>query len=162
MFNAFKSLKLKTTALISAVLLSAGAASLKTDAAFVGGPYPYYEGARGPVIVEGPRWAYLGQTTVDFRGEQDSIVCDPQQTWRRLQLTVSDGAVELCAMRVNFLHPRAAPYDVPVQRQVLTRDHPSIVIELPGEVRRNVTRVDFSYRAVDSTPRPTRLTVTGQ
>jgi hypothetical protein len=79
-----------------------------------------------------------------------------------LQLAVTDGAVELKAIRVNFNNPAAAPYDVPVRDYVLTPKRPAVVIELPGEPRRNIARIDFVYKAVDNSPRPTRITVLGQ
>lgn len=123
----------------------------------------------GPVVVQPPpgrpvggQWVFLGQTTVSFNAERDVIACNPQQTWKRLRLTVSDGAVELYGVTVSFLNRTAPPYNVPVQRYVLTPQNPAVVIELPGDVRRNITQIDFSYRAVDNNRRPTRLTVTAQ
>jgi hypothetical protein len=121
---------------------------------------PVIVGVAGPRV--GARWVLLGQTAVDFKGDKDSIALDPRQSWKRLELTAAEGAVELQAVRVHFNNPAAAPYDVKVNNYVLTQKNPSVVVELPGEVRRNVKQIDFVYRSVDPKVKQAKLTVTGQ
>lgn len=129
--------------------------------------YPQQPGYPPPVIppaqppVAG-RWVLLGQMLVDFKGDKDVMGVNPQYDWKRLQLTAEDGAIEVYGMRVHFANKDEKPYDVPIpQGYKLTRQNPSVIIELPKIKRRNITKIDFAYRGLNNV-RNARLTVSGQ
>jgi len=98
-------------------------------------------------------WAHLGDRTVNFHVESDSIhVGRDDGRFRSIRISVSDGDVHFIDLKVRFRNGDV--YDIPI-RSVIPAGGESRVIELPGR-RRVISDVVFHYKTVaDSSHRAT-------
>ncbi len=94
------------------------------------------------------RWELLGEQTVGFRVDTDSIVLRQNEEWfrnkayRALQFQVEGNEVHLISLRLIYLNGHAE--DVRVDR-LIPRDN-DLVVDLPGE-RSFLRQIDMRYRS---------------
>jgi hypothetical protein len=93
------------------------------------------------------RWELLGEQTVGFRVDTDSIVLRHNEEWyrnkayRALQFQVEGSDVHLISLRLIYLNGQAE--DVRVDR-LISRGN-DLVVDLPGE-RSYLRQIDMRYR----------------
>jgi hypothetical protein len=91
------------------------------------------------------RWKLLGQQTVDFRRDRDTIhLGDRAGRFRALMFKVDGAPLEVRNMVVIFGDGSRFRPDI---RHRFREDADSRVIDLPGD-RRYISQVDFVYRSV--------------
>jgi hypothetical protein len=104
-------------------------------------------------------WERLGQRTVEFRGDVDTIpVGRGDGMFRRLMFEVDGGAVEVWNVRVVFGNGGA--YSPPT-RLTFGDDTRSRVIDLPGQAR-FIRTVTFNYRSLRTGQGRANVTLYGQ
>src|SRR5580698_5982708 len=92
-------------------------------------------------------WERLGTRSVEFRGDQDTIVVGRREgRFRAILIEVTNGAIEMDNVRVVFGNGAAFS---PRTRLVFNEGERSRAIDLPGDARL-IRSVTFSYRSLRS------------
>ncbi len=89
-------------------------------------------------------WELLGRRDVDFKGDRDTIsVGQSKGQFKQLRIVVKGGSLEMHDMVVTFGNDSKFS---PELRHNFDENSSSRVIDLPGD-KRNIRRIDFSYRS---------------
>ena len=101
----------------------------------------------GEAAQKGSRWELLGEQEVEFKNDHDRIdVKHRAGPFRELRIEVRDAPIEFRDMTVTFGDHKTFKPNI---RSRFREGHGSRVIDLPGNRRYYIERVDFVYRSID-------------
>jgi len=105
--------------------------------------------AQKPKIVttDKPGWTKIGETTVDFKTETDELLIIGANRFESLKFKVTEAPISLVSIDVYF--KGGAKQSIPVGQDIKVQGE-SKVIPLEGTTERNVTKVIFKYKTINS------------
>lgn len=106
--------------------------------------------AQKPKIVttDKPGWHKIGETSVDFKTETDEILVIGANRFKSLKFKVTDAPISLVSMEIFY--DKADVQTVKVNQDIKTTGE-SREIPLEGSTERNVKKVVFRYKTINST-----------